>query len=233
MILAVFSSPPATAQIESIWITIDDYDRSKVVPGETVDVTFTLYKPAGIELDGKLYTSCVYFEDEKKVFVHKWYTEAPETARDISWGTEEKQETFTLPLILVDDAPVGKSVYVSVGVSVDCSYSLTDINTIEITIENENFTREITFTRQYDNYQHYYISPAYGNMKMFVNISPWGTEFIAVGYDTATIRAPAEVIPTTLIVGIVVVIISVAIVAIVIKKWAGGGPPEVLEMPRE
>jgi hypothetical protein len=107
--LAVFSPPPAVAQIESIRITIDNYDSSKVVPGETVDVTFTLYKPAGIELKGKLYTSCLYFEDQKVVFVHKWYTEAPETAQDISWGVEEKQETFALPLILRDDAPIGKS----------------------------------------------------------------------------------------------------------------------------
>jgi hypothetical protein len=109
---------------------------------------------------------------------------------------------------------------------------LIDDDTIEIAIENENFVREITRVRQFDNYQYYYIFIAPG-MVMFVCISPWGTEFIAVGYDAATIRAPTEVALTTVIVGVVAVVILVAIVAIVIKKRAGRVLPEVLEMPRE
>jgi hypothetical protein len=230
--LAGFNSQSTAAQIESIRITIDNYDSSKVVPGETVDVTFTLYKPAGIELKGKLYTACLYFEDQKVVFVHKWYTEAPETALDISWGMEENQGSFTLPLILRDDAPIGKSVRVSAAVRVDCDYNLIDGNTIKIAIENENFVREITRVRQFESYQYYYIFIAPG-MVMFVCISPWGTEFIAVGYDAATIRAPAEDTLTTLIVGVAVVIVLVAIVAIVVKKRAGEALPEVLEMPRD
>lgn len=185
----------ASAQIEQISIVIADYDSSKIIPGGTVDVSFTLYKPAGIETEGKLYTWMYYYEGSTSVFVHKWYYEgAPETSTDISWGPEERQESFTLPLVILDNAPIGESVYLGVSLRVECNYNLIDVDNngsfeadkdnIVITVDNENFNWMITYIREYPSYTWYYFASG-----KWVFTGPT-SYFIVTGGNTDQILAP-------------------------------------------
>lgn len=189
---------PAAAQLENIWIMVNDFDPDKIAPGGTVDASFTFYKPSGIEVEGKLHTWMLYHQDDAHIFINKWYyLDAPETSVDISWGAEEKQQDFTLPLKILDNAPIGASVYLGAALVMNCSYSLIDVdndNSIQedvdniiITIGDEDFNKVITDVREYNGSTRYYI--ASGRW-----VSPGSPpHFFVLGYGTALTLEPPSI----------------------------------------
>jgi len=162
----VMLSSLATAQIENSWILINDYDPNKVIPGGTVDVSFMVYKPAGVEIEGVLRPFIGYYEGNNFVIVNDF--NAPGTSELISWGMEENQKSFILPLKLLDNAPVGMSMYLGVGLEMECSYRLIDVDNdnritknndnIVITIGGQDFNKQITDVREYASGTQYYIA---------------------------------------------------------------------------
>jgi hypothetical protein len=204
-----------SAQIEQIGIIVTDYDPSKVVPGGTLDVGFTLYKPAGIEIEGTLYTWVGFYEGD----VFRWYWSSRYGAlgslENISWGVDEKQEHFTLTLKILDNLPVqtGETVRLGVGLQVGCSYDLLDVDNngdieqdkdnILIKVENRDFNKQITYIHEYSFGTYYYIT--YNSF-----ISTHDSAFYVVSYDTAQmLEPPSNIWPT---VAIVTAGVSVAIV---------------------
>lgn len=213
----------ASAQIEQITIIVTDYDPSKVALGGTLDVGFTLYKPAGIEIEGTLFTYVVYREGD--VYKRYWSSNyvAQGSLENISWGTEEKQKNFTLLLKIIDNIPVlaGETVTLGVGLQTRCGYDLRDVDNngsieeykdnIMITMKGENFNRQIVNIAESGSGTRYYIT--YTSF-----VSSQEPAFYVIGYDIAQMLEPPSNLWFTVAIGTAGVIAAIVIGIVLIRK---------------
>jgi hypothetical protein len=223
--ISVATSPTTTAQLNGLCVTITSYEDEKIYPGSSFNVTFTLTKPAGIDVPtgagNKVYLSMFYFPDGTPKFPSE-YVESPYIAGKTEYALTGKMKS---------DAPVGQKCFLGAywQIRLDSSFSPTspsEGDNATVSINGTQYTAKIIRVDPKEKYTYYYIVDEPGWDVYLRSDKPDALYVRALKSNVEIKAAPGFEVPWSVVIGgVVVLLVVVAVVVVVLKKRGGAEVP--------
>lgn len=199
--------------------------------GQTFKVHVNVYKPAGISFpsDGAALYAFLYEPSTPSwtIYTSGWQ----QNIIPLYWGSDERQDNFSLTVSVAEDAPAGETLYLRVRLRLDddpiwegsgvvVTMTAVEVNGEKIELSVESICSGVFSTGEQG-------TPYWNSMFNYYAVD-------AAITDVLITTAGAEVPLTWVIVGIVVLVILIIVIAVVARRGgvAGGPPPVTHEMER-